>query len=103
MIARIAYLSTPAPGVYVLNLQCEGEEGIRRFEISKAHLANIVIDGASLALRANHLLDSSSVVEQGAVNAQVAGSNPAYPASINRVSETNSERRMTSHERAGAQ
>jgi len=25
MIARIAYLSTPAPGVYVLNIQPEGE------------------------------------------------------------------------------
>ena len=55
MIARIAYLSTPSPGVYVLNLQCEGEEGIQRFEISRAHLVNILIDGASLALReSNH-------------------------------------------------
>lgn len=52
--ARIAYLSTPAPGVYVLNIQPEGEEGIQRFEISRAHLANIVIDGASLALRESH-------------------------------------------------
>ena len=51
MIARIAYLSTPSPGVYVLNLQAEGEEGIQRFEISRAHLVNILIDGASLALR----------------------------------------------------
>lgn len=51
MIARIAYLSTPAPGVFVLNIQCEGEDGIQRFEISKAHLSNILIDGCALALR----------------------------------------------------
>jgi hypothetical protein len=50
-IARIAYLTTPSPGVFVLNLQPEGEEGILRFEISKAHLCNIIIDGTSLALR----------------------------------------------------
>jgi len=50
-LARIAYLSTPAPGVYVLNLQVEGEEGIQRFEISRAHLTNILIDGCALALR----------------------------------------------------
>lgn len=51
MIARIAYLSTPAPGVYVLNIQPEGQEGCLRYEISKAHLANIIIDGTTLALR----------------------------------------------------
>jgi hypothetical protein len=51
VIARLAYLTTPSPGVYVLNVQPEGTEGIQRFEISKAHLANIIIDGAALALR----------------------------------------------------
>jgi hypothetical protein len=50
-VARIAYLTTPSPGVFVLNLQPEGEEGILRFEITKAHLANIVITGTDLALR----------------------------------------------------
>lgn len=56
MIARIAYLTTPSPGVFVLNLQPEGTEGILRFEISKAHLSNILIDGCALALRdsSNH-------------------------------------------------
>jgi len=51
MIARIAYLTTPSPGVYVLNIQPEGEEGCLRYEISRGHLANLIIDGASLALR----------------------------------------------------
>jgi len=50
-VARIAYLTTPSPGVFVLNLQPEGEEGILRFEITKAHLSNILIDGCALALR----------------------------------------------------
>lgn len=49
--ARLAYLTTPAPDVYVLNIQPEGEEGIQRFEISKAHLANILISGTAVALR----------------------------------------------------
>lgn len=51
MIAKIAYLTTPSPGVFILNLQPEGEDGILRFEISKTHLCNIIIDGTSLALR----------------------------------------------------
>lgn len=53
MIARIAYLSTPAPGRYILNFQVEGEECLRQFEISRAHLANLIIDGTTLALREN--------------------------------------------------
>lgn len=50
MIARLAYLTTPAPGVFILNYQVDGEE-IQRVEISKAHLVNILIDGTALALR----------------------------------------------------
>lgn len=50
-IARIAYLTSPAPGRFLLNIQPEGTHDIARYEISKAHLANIVIDGASFALR----------------------------------------------------
>jgi hypothetical protein len=50
MIAKLAYLTSPAPGVFVLNYQVEGD-GIARVEISKAHLANILIDGTALALR----------------------------------------------------
>ena len=51
MKAKIAYLTSPAPNVFILNYQEEGKEGIERVEITKAHLANIVIDGASYALR----------------------------------------------------
>ncbi len=50
-IARLAYLTSPAPNVFVLNYQAEGETDISRVEISKAHLANILIDGTALALR----------------------------------------------------
>lgn len=70
MIAKIAYLTTPAPGRYVLNIQPEGEEGCLCFEITQAHLANIIVNGASLALR-----NMDNRVQ-------------------NRVSETNSEGRV---------
>ena len=49
--ARIAYLTSPAPGVFVFNYQIDGTEGIQRLEISQGHLANIIVDGASFALR----------------------------------------------------
>jgi hypothetical protein len=51
MKARIAYLSTPERGRYVLNIQPEGEDSCLQYEISQAHLANIIIDGTTLALR----------------------------------------------------
>lgn len=51
MIAKIAYLTSPSPGVFMLNIQPEDCEGILRFEIAKVHLANILIDGTALALR----------------------------------------------------
>ena len=51
MIAKLAYLTTPGPDRFVLNIQPFGSDDILRFEIAKAHLANILIDGASLALR----------------------------------------------------
>jgi hypothetical protein len=49
--ARLAYLTSPSPSRYVLNIQPAGEEGCQRFEISRAHLSNILIDGVALALR----------------------------------------------------
>lgn len=51
MIAKLAYLTTPAPNVFVLNVQPEGSDDILRFEICKAHLANILIAGTAVALR----------------------------------------------------
>jgi hypothetical protein len=50
-IAKIAYLTSPAPNRFILNYQEEGKDGIERVEITKAHLANILIDGTALALR----------------------------------------------------
>lgn len=50
MKAKIAYLTSPAPGMFLLNFQ--QEQGIDfSVEISKGHLANILIDGCALALR----------------------------------------------------
>jgi hypothetical protein len=51
MIAKLAYLTTPAPGRYMLNIQPFGSDDLLRFEIAQAHLANILIDGTALALR----------------------------------------------------
>lgn len=51
MIAKIAYLTSPAPNRFVLHFQPEGEQSLIHIEISKGHLSNIIIDGASLALR----------------------------------------------------
>lgn len=56
MIAKIAFLTSPAPNRFILNYQEEGRDGISRVEISRAHLTNIIIDGASFAFRetSNH-------------------------------------------------
>lgn len=52
MIAKLAYLTTPAPNRFLLNFQSEGSDGILSVEITKAHLAGILITGTDLALRA---------------------------------------------------
>ena len=49
MVAKLAYLTTPAPGVVVLNIQPEGSDGIIRYEITQAHLARILVAGTALA------------------------------------------------------
>lgn len=52
MRAKLAYLTTPAPGIFVMNFQVDDAAGTPlQLEISKAHLANILIDGTALALR----------------------------------------------------
>jgi hypothetical protein len=51
MICKIAYLTTPGPDRFVLNIQIFGCDEVQQFEISKHHLANILIDGTALALR----------------------------------------------------
>lgn len=61
-IAKIAYLTTPGPDRYVLNVQTFGSEELQKIEISKAHLVNILIDGTALALReaSNHRVPAAS-------------------------------------------
>lgn len=49
-IAKIAYLTSPGPNRYVIHLQAFGGELVS-YEISKGHLANIIIDGAAFSLR----------------------------------------------------
>ena len=51
MIAKLAYLTTPGPNRYVLNFQLFGSDDLLSFEIGQEHLANILSDGVSLALR----------------------------------------------------
>lgn len=61
MIAKLAYLTTPAPGVFLLNFQVDDAACTPvQFEISKAHLANILIDGTALALRELHRVPAAS-------------------------------------------
>ena len=48
--AKLAFLTCPGPNVYLLNLRVEGED-FYRLEISKAQLANMIVDGAAMALR----------------------------------------------------
>lgn len=50
MLAKLAYLTSPAPDRFILNFQTS--KGVNfDIEISRAHLANIIIDGASFSLR----------------------------------------------------
>lgn len=51
MKAKLAFLTTPAPNRFILNIQPYGSDEVLQYEISKAHLANVIIDGTSLALR----------------------------------------------------
>jgi hypothetical protein len=50
--AKLAFLTQPAPNVYLLNIRVEGED-FYRLEISNGQLANIIVDGAAMALRSN--------------------------------------------------
>lgn len=60
MIAKIAYLTTPAPGRYMLNFQPFGSTELISIEIAKAHLVNILIDGTASALREDQYLNRPS-------------------------------------------
>lgn len=51
MIAKLAYLTTPAPGRYMLNFQPFGSEELTSVEIGPDQMQNILIDGVALMLR----------------------------------------------------
>jgi len=51
MIAKIAYLTTPDPGRYVLNFQLFGSDELISFEVGPEQMRNIVTDGVTLMLR----------------------------------------------------
>ena len=51
MIAKLIFLTSPAPDRYVLNIQKFGSDSVEQIEISEGHLANIIADGAHYAFR----------------------------------------------------
>jgi hypothetical protein len=51
MIAKLAYLTSPAAGRYVLNFQLFGSEDVIRIELGPDHMRNILSDGVPLMLR----------------------------------------------------
>ena len=51
MIAKIAYLTTPDPGRYLLNFQPFGSEELISIEVGPDQMRNILTDGVSLMLR----------------------------------------------------
>lgn len=51
MIAKLAYLTSPAAGRYVLNFQLFGSEDLIRIELGPDHMRNILSDGVPLMLR----------------------------------------------------
>ena len=63
MTTKLAYLTSPAPNVYVINLQVEDGTPLQRYEISEAHLANIIVDGASFALRKSRVINPQTEAE----------------------------------------
>jgi len=51
MIAKIAYLTTPDPGRYMLNFQLFGSDELISIEVGPDQMRNILSDGVSLMLR----------------------------------------------------
>ena len=51
MIAKLAYLTTPGPGRYMLNMQPFGSDDLISIEVSPEQMRNILIEGVALMLR----------------------------------------------------
>lgn len=66
MIAKLAYLTSPAPNRYILNIQTFGNETLEQIEISEGHLANIIGDGAHYAFRKQYHRVPASQTETNA-------------------------------------
>ena len=56
MIAKLAYLTTPAPGRHMLNIQLFGSDELLRIEIARHHVVNILVDGVTTVLREDQFL-----------------------------------------------
>lgn len=51
MIAKLAYLTTPEPGRYMLNFQPFGSSELISVEVAPDQMRNILSDGVALMLR----------------------------------------------------
>jgi hypothetical protein len=51
MIAKLAYLTSPAPGRYMLNFQSFGSNDLISIEVGPDQMRNILTDGVALMLR----------------------------------------------------
>jgi hypothetical protein len=51
VIAKIAYLTSPSAGRYVLNFQAFGSDDLVSIEVGPDHMRNILSDGVPLMLR----------------------------------------------------
>jgi hypothetical protein len=65
MIAKLAYLTTPAPGRHLLNIQLFGSDELLRIEIARHHLVNILVDGTTTVLREDQFLNRLSPSQTG--------------------------------------
>ena len=50
-IAKLAYLTTPGPGRFLLNYQPFGSDDLTSIEIGPDQMKNILVDGVTLMLR----------------------------------------------------
>ncbi len=63
--ASLAFLTQGEPGVGVLNLQFELGDDLTRAELSQEQLCNLVVDGATIAMRTPNRLHGAYINESG--------------------------------------
>jgi hypothetical protein len=65
-IAKLAWLTSPASGRYILNFQIFGSEDVVAIEVGPDHMRNILSDGVPLMLRNSlHRVPLNSIQESG--------------------------------------